>query len=185
MRAQSEASNTIGREGRHEILSSKASFERYLMPVLWFLLWAWGAGVLLYLMVEVGTSDAARRASLIPWLEFLAIAGTMLLLWTAPFADWILNAVRLRDVMLENDRLVISGYRKTVRVPVSWVEKVESSRWTPLRRRITISFDRRTEMGHQVTFRPKEAVLLWPWKRDPSAERIRELISRSKPASQD
>ena len=148
-----------------EELSSRLTFfYKFVFPTLWIGVFAL---VTLLMFVAPEASRSKEDVREIRWL-FLAVTvvGAALFYWAC---------MRIKRVFLDRRELVISNYRRTIRVPLRDVERVSASLlmspeliWLHLRRP--------TELGSRIVFMPKQR-FFGGWRRHPLARRLNELLA--------
>lgn len=84
----------------------------------------------------------------------------------------LMLGVPLKDVVLEERYLVVSGFRRTHRIPCSLIEGVSENRLQSVRP-VWIFFSAPTPFGRRISFLPKGWVVLF-WKPHPVLEVLRE-----------
>src|ERR1700694_1896501 len=81
----------------------------------------------------------------------------------------------LKRVRLDDDALLISDYRREIRVPLKEVVAIEEPLWRR-DRRVTLHFRSRTNFGDKVEFIPK-GVFFLPSRASRVADELRRLIA--------
>jgi hypothetical protein len=140
-----------------EKLSSHLTFfYKFVFTTVWPALF--GVAALLAFM-----QPAARAKGTHLSLLLFCVVGALFLWWFC---------AGLKRVDLDGKSLVVSNYRRSIRVPVSAISEVRQNRLLNLRP-ITITFKRDTEFGRQVVFMPPFTLNLL--SEDPIAHRLRTL----------
>ena len=143
-----------------EKLSSASTFlYKYVFTTLWPTGFALAA-----LLAYLRPSARAQGAHLQFLLIFLV--GSLLIWWFC---------AGLKRVELDGNDLVVSNYRRHIRVPVSDIEAVHQNRLLNLRP-ITVSFKRSTDFGQSIVFMPPFTFNII--SEDPIASRLRTLAVR-------
>lgn len=140
-----------------EKLSSQLTFfYKFVFTTVWPA--AFGVAALLASMQPAARAKGAHLQLL------LVCALGSLFLW------WFCSG--LKQVDLDGDSLVVSNYRRRIRVPVSEISDVRQNRLLSLRP-IRVTFKRDTEFGRSVVFMPPFTLNLL--SEDPVAHRLRTL----------
>lgn len=109
----------------------------------------WSGGFALGMLLSLARAQDGRGAGAwIAALTWLAITG---LIWRV--------CGNLKRVALDGDTLVVSNYRREVRVPVREVAGVRQNRLVSFRP-ITITFKHPTAFGDHITFMPPMSFML-------------------------
>ena len=80
----------------------------------------------------------------------------------------------LANELKDADGLVVSNFRREIRVPWRDIVEVSGSRWVSTRQ-VTITLDRDLGFGTSIIFMPKTRIL-WPGQEHPAAQELRDLI---------
>jgi len=126
--------------------SSSTLFVKFVFPVIWIA--GWSAATYQILGQGVPLQDPGVR--MLPWGGILGAA----------FLFWYCS--RLRKVILDGETLVISDYRREVRVPLARVARVKRTIWINPRT-ITVTFDSDTGLGEKAVFMPSRIFWNTQW----------------------
>ena len=147
-----------------DLSSSLTFFNKFVFPTVW--IGGFALGTFLMFFAPDGVKGDVREGR---WIFFGAtIVGATFFYWAS---------MRLKRVSLVDDELVISNYRRTIRVHLRDVERVSSSvlmhpelMWLHLRRP--------TEFGTRIVFMPKQR-FFGGYTRHPLAKRLNALLRRT------
>jgi hypothetical protein len=116
---------------------------KFVSPVIWISGFGFGTAVLFR------PGDAFRDRPPPPEMKWIFLAGlivgSILIYW------W---GVRLMRVVMTDQELRISNYRRQIVVPLADVDEVTENRWVNVHP-VTIQFVRRTDFGFRIVFMPK------------------------------
>jgi hypothetical protein len=119
------------------------------------------------------------------WIMFRSgmwlVCATFVILWAALVTLICGSMMRMKIVRVEGDQLVISGYRRTLWVPLSEVESVSQIVWMS-HRPIRVRFRAATPYGRSITFVPPQRVAL-SLTEDEAVTRLRALTETSPSAA--
>jgi hypothetical protein len=97
------------------------------------------------------------------------VGGLSVLIWS--YALYL--SYRIKEVILDGDHLIVSGWRRRLQIPLQQVESVEQVWWRP--RSAELLLRRETEFGNRILFLPMQPAML-PWIPSPTVQELRELI---------
>lgn len=83
----------------------------------------------------------------------------------------------LKRVALDGDQLVVSNYRRTVRIPLQQIEDVTENRWLNIHP-VTVHFRNETDFGWSIVFMPKVRVFGF-WFSHPVVRELRNAAERA------
>lgn len=148
-------------------LSSYQTFiEKYVLPVIWILLFGiFAVGPRFGIFeVKTGTHPAAWQEWEFPVLWIIGIA---FILW---------SSVRLKRVRVEGGRLYVSNYLRETAIPLERISDVTQRLWPGSL--IVIHFFGATDFGDKVFFRPTERFLAFG--RHPVVDELKEMAASAK-----
>jgi hypothetical protein len=90
----------------------------------------------------------------------------------------LLLAIPLKRVELEDGFLVVSGFRRSYRVPISAIEQVQEKRMLSIRP-VWILFSISTPCGDSISFIP-ESWVVPPWRPHPVLQLLRKAGSAAR-----
>lgn len=130
-------------------------------------LWIGGFGLGTVAMFVASHTSSGEDLREIRWLFLAAwIAGASMIYWTC---------IRAKKVSLASDSLVISNFRRELRIPLRDVERVTGSfLWNP--ELIWLHFRRPNDFGSKIVF---IAPMRWfPYGRHPLTRELNALVAR-------
>jgi len=150
--------------GIRTISSRMTFFFKYIFAPIW--IFGFGAGTLALFMGEAQTASGGPP-SLGDQLFFAAV-------WVVGTISIILIVRPLKRVRLDDEALLISNYRREIRVPLSQIAEIKQNVWLNTRP-VTIIFRGETEFGRRVQFIPPSKMGRWKfWNEDPIVVELRE-----------
>jgi hypothetical protein len=92
------------------------------------------------------------------------------------------QALRLKEVETDGRDLFVSTMSRTMRLPLSWVESIDSSGW-PFSATVTVGFRQVTPFGSEIVFRPRGSWVPFSSGRA-AAEELRVIVARARAEGQ-
>ena len=156
-------------------LSSPLTFlMKYVFPTLYiggfgyYVLWLW--------MHPESAVAAGARGPLPPGVRWGLVA-----MWLLGSASYLWSVTRLKRVRLDGGALLVSNYRREIRVPLTQVVRITQKRWPSAP--ITVDFRFETPLGKRITFLPPDHFRSSLWHEDPLVGELRALAGLSARAS--
>ncbi len=143
--------------GRQRLSSLVTPFLKYVIPAVPPIL-------VVFLFYQFSRTEGANLYTTLPPLMLFGVMATALSFWVGS---------RLYKVEREGPDLILSNYRKEIRVPLAEVVGVECF-WFSSNKEITLHFGRPTEFGSRIIFAPRNDLSLAGYEH-PLAEELRRL----------
>jgi hypothetical protein len=161
------------------LLSSRNTFVlKYLFPAVWMLAFGHFAYSALRTLGQLSYhSGPGTVPAGLAWRVVLGwLLGTVLILWAA---------IPLKRVRLVDGALLVSNFRREVRIPLGAIRRVSQNRWLNWR---PIAVELRTDLGvgTRFTFLPPDRLFRFRfrfWREDPEVAELRHLAGVARPRS--
>src|SRR5258706_5996968 len=136
--------------------SGSTFFFKFILPA--FFVAAAGLNVIGFML------DWVTGGALVVWQGFLLLVLGLIVWRCSP----------LKRVRLDGDALLISDYRREIRVPLKEVAAIEEPLWRR-DRRVTLRFRSGTTFGDYVEFIPR-GIFFLPWRASCVADELRAAL---------
>ena len=146
-----------------KLSSSLTIFYKIAFPITWILFFGLGTLVLWTNHDNTIQNYNDKWRFLIAW-----IAATSFMLWFS---------LRLKEVNLSNDRLLVDNYITEIEIPISNVKRVKEI-WLFHPHTIKLTVDPPSKFGSTIVFVPRFKFDLKVWG-SPVAQQLKELINKS------
>lgn len=144
------------------ISSSKTFLMKVIFPTIWISIFGMGTALLWF-------GGLHGKGGQLPPPE---MKWVFLAVWLIGSTVILRLCGTLKKVSLGDGVIVVSNYRKEIRIPAGEILDVTENPWINIRP-VTIRLRRTTEFGDTVVFMPKTQ-LGWPWREHAVLEELRK-----------
>ncbi len=147
-------------------LSSRQTFlVKWIVPPAWIGAFGSATIALWYGATAVPLTDTRLR-----WLfPVVWLLGSLFI---------YLNCVRLKRVRLDGSTLLVSDYRREIRIPLRDVEAVTELRWVNIHP-VTLHLRRPSDFGERIVFMPPTRWFMG-WLPHPLVQELRDLVHQER-----